>query len=339
MLSPSAKWGGDFAPGWRAIGPWLLLSLLAHAAWLMPRATPRAPAVSAPALRVQLPRPASAPAEPDALAELAEPDSANGRQLVSTLRAPQGAQSTSRLARARRSDATLPAAAAAARPAAAASAPSAAPQWPASGRWSYRLQWRGAAGQAWLEWHQDGARYRLALQRRVGERSLPDWHSEGRLGAGGLQPENFSAGRVGRAGRDLHEQVPPPGVQDRLSWIWQAALLARSAQPPLRPGDRLNLQVTGWRGEVQDWPLQIERDAERPQWLLLRRLLPAGALLDQRLWLDPARGFLPVRLWLRFDDAERWGMELDDSAPPVATSSPSGPREPGRRDETRAENP
>jgi hypothetical protein len=333
MLSPSAKWGGDFAPGWRAIGPWLLLSLLAHAAWLMPRATPRAPAVSAPALRVQLPRPASEPGELGA-GELTQRTHA-----ASTVGVPMASAVAATPARRAHAPPAALAAPAADRLAAAASSPSVAPQWPASGRWGYRLQWRGAAGQAWLEWRQDGARYRLALQRQVGERALPDWHSEGRLGAGGLQPENFSAGRVGRAGRDLHEQVPPPGVQDRLSWIWQAALLARSAQPPLRPGDRLNLPVMGWRGEVQDWPLLIERDAERPQWLLLRRLLPAGALLDQRLWLDPARGFLPVRLWLRFDDAERWGMELDDSAPPVATSSPSGPREPGRRDETRAENP
>lgn len=197
-----------------------------------------------------------------------------------------------------------------------------APPWPVDGSWRYRLLWRGEPGEASLSWQQQGGRYRLQLQRRLADRALPDWLSEGRLDAGGLQPEAFMAGRPGRPGA-AHR--PNPGQQDRLSWIWQAALLVRAAQPPLRPGDQLALTVTGWRGEAQAWQLRVEADAEHPRWLQLHRLVGEGGLLDQRLWLDPARGHLPVRLLLRFDDAERWGLELDDSLPPVAASAPPGP--------------
>lgn len=184
-----------------------------------------------------------------------------------------------------------------------AAAPTAIPL-PASASWHYRLRWQGEDGEAWLHWEQDGERYRLRLERQSGERRLPTWHSEGLLDArGGLRPQRFSTQNA-RGERRL--PLPEAQVQDRLSWMLQAAALA--ADRGLRPGQRLQLQVAGWRGGVQHWELLAERDEQAPQLLRLRRLPPAGGALEQLLWLDPAQQYRPVRLRLRYDEAERWEL-------------------------------
>lgn len=203
--------------------------------------------------------------------------------------------------------------------------------WPTDADWTFRLQWRGDPGEATLRWQQDGQRYRLRLERQSAGRELPTWQSEGRLGSHGLLPERFWAGREGRRAQ-THQQFDAPdspwpaGTQDRLSWLWQASLQA--AAVGLRPGEALHMKVAGWRGELQIWTLQAETDPDHPHWLRLRRLGREGSLLEQLLWLDPARGHRPVRLLVRFDDHERWALEAVDSAaekPPVARLPPPGP--------------
>lgn len=205
------------------------------------------------------------------------------------------------------------------------------PAWPPSVEWTFRLQWRGEPGDALLRWEQDGQRYRLSLERRSVGRTLPTWQSEGRLGSHGLIPERFWAGREGRRAQTLQafdapDSPWPVGTQDRLSWLWQASLQAAALN--LRPGEALQLQVAGWRGELQTWTLQAESDADHPGWLRLRRLGREGSLLEQLLWLDPTQGHRPVRMLVRFDDNERWALEAADAAPqkpPIARLQPPGP--------------
>jgi hypothetical protein len=193
-----------------------------------------------------------------------------------------------------------------------------------AGQWQYRLRWQGQEGVAHLLWEQDGSRYRLSLTRQTDTKRLPDWESEGALTAAGLQPLTFSTRRGARVQTQLsydpsagtltaqrQPSTPAPALtQDRLSWMLHAAAMAQAAT--LRPGGELQFWVAGWRGDLQPWRLRAEADTEHPTWLRLRRMPPEGSLVEQSLWLDPARGYQPVRLQVRWDDAERWELQLDD---------------------------
>lgn len=282
---------GDFAtlrPTWRALWPWLLLSLLLHAGLLGPEPPLPAPAPTPTALQWRmLPAPAPPQLQPAPAAPTARA-------------ATQGGAPRKPTAEASRRPLSLP----------------------ASGRWHYQLRSRGEVGEAEIDWQQDGSRYRLLLRRRTPTRELPSWVSEGRLSSDGLQPLQFSTQRgrrtqtllqfdpkAGRLTGPRGQQQPVPVLtQDRLSWMWQLAALA-AARPP-RPGQPLRLEVASWQGELQHWQLVVDHDPEAPQLLRLRRLPPEGSLLSQLIWLDPARGHLPVRLQLRYDEAERWEIEL-----------------------------
>ena len=83
----------------------------------------------------------------------------------------------------------------------------------------------------------------------------------------------------------------------------------------MKVGQRLRMAVQNWRGDTTDWTLLAEADADHPELLRLRRELPEGAALEQLLWLDPARGHLPVQLRVRFDAQERWELAPRDISP------------------------
>lgn len=343
---------------WRGLLPWLLLSVLAHALWLAPsthevRRPPLAPALSFQA-RVLPPRPLA-------------PPGTTPRPALPRPAAPQRGAQPDRPARSS-TPAVVPVGLAASTPSGASEPSFPTPEIPAhamasargveplpthplppSGRWRYALQWQGETGEAWVDWQVQDGRYQLSLVRQAGRRELPQWHSEGLIGSEGLQPLQFRAGRPGKGLTGwrfdpesglLHtargrSQPAPRGTQDRLSWMWQLAAQAAAQQAlePLRPGSRWTLPVAGWNGELHRWTMEVEVDAEHPHWLRLRRLLPEGGLLEQRLWLDPARAYLPVRMRLRFDEAERWGLDLvEDAAPPVGPSPPPGPSNRVNRD-------
>lgn len=282
---------GDSAsvrPTWRALWPWLLLSLLLHASLLGPEPSLPVPAPTPAALQWRLLPPPAAP-------QLQPVPAAQTATAVAKAGAPRK------------------------------SAAEASPHplsLPASGRWHYQLRSQGAVGDATIDWQQDGRRYRLQLRRQTPTRELPTWISEGSLGAGGLQPLQFSTQRGKRtqtllrfdpAGGQLtgprgQQQPAPTLTQDRLSWMWQLAALAASRSPG--PGQRLQLDVASWQGEVQRWEMEVEHDPDAPELLRLRRLPAEGSLLSQLIWLDPARGHLPVRLQLRYDETDRWEIEL-----------------------------
>jgi hypothetical protein len=190
------------------------------------------------------------------------------------------------------------------------------------GSWQYRLRQGGQDGEAQLDWRPEGdGRYSLRLTRRIGERTLPAWESLGRLGQAGLTPERFALQRGGQDRQainfDTDERVVsfsasparlelPEGTQDRLSWLLQLAALVQ-ANPA--PGGRWRVWVAGLRGELREWVFEAADTTPEDTGALHLRRLPLGEHdPGVELWLDPARGYWPVRL--RQGDPETRGFEI-----------------------------
>lgn len=194
------------------------------------------------------------------------------------------------------------------------------------GSLAYAFVIDGQPGEASLNFRIEDGRYDMTLERRTGDRELPLWRSEGRVGPQGLQPERHRVRRQGRE-RELlvfdREAVPPrllvgaraymlsAGTQDRLSWWLQLAALM-AAEPAPHVGLRLRMPVAGATG-VHDWDFEVvARDGDR--WLLQRALRrgPGRPALQWSAWLDGQRGFLPVDLRFSLDDDEQWALRLLD---------------------------
>ncbi len=214
-------------------------------------------------------------------------------------------------------------------PAPAMEAPTAAPDAPllrlaGPASWRYRLRQGGQDGEAQLDWQpQDDGRYSLRLTRRVGERTLPAWESLGHAGGTGLAPERFALQRGGQdrqainfdaEGRRVRFSASPAlldlpdGVQDRLSWWLQLAALVQATPAPA-PDGRWRLWVAGLRGELREWTFEVVAAAPEDAELLHLRRRPLGERdPGVELWLDPKRGYWPVRL--RQGDPETRGFEI-----------------------------
>jgi len=212
-------------------------------------------------------------------------------------------------------------------PAPAVEAPVQAPEAPAlrlagPAAWQYRLRQGGQDGEAQLDWQpQDDGRYSLRLTRRVGERTLPAMESLGHLGSGGLAPERFALQRGGQDRQAINFDAEerrvsfsaspaqldlPEGTQDRLSWWLQLAALVQAAPAP---GGRWRVWVAGLRGELREWTFEAVDAAPEDAGTLHLRRLPLGERdPGVELWLDPARGYWPVRL--RQGDPETRGFEI-----------------------------
>lgn len=193
-----------------------------------------------------------------------------------------------------------------------------------AGTLAYAFIIDGQPGEAALSYRIDASRFDITLERRAGDRELPVWHSEGRVGAQGLQPERHRVTRQGRE-RELlifdRASARPvllvgarafpmsAGTQDRLSWWLQLAAMM-AAEPAPHLGQRLRVPVAGPTG-VNNWDFEVAaRDGDR--WLL-RRDLARGAgrpALQWSAWLDGRRGFLPVDLRFSLDDDEQWALRL-----------------------------
>lgn len=190
------------------------------------------------------------------------------------------------------------------------------------GSWQYRLRQAGQDGEAQLDWRPEGdGRYSLRLTRRIGERTLPAWESLGHLGQGGLAPERFALQRGGQDRQainfDADERLVsfsasparlelPEGAQDRLSWWLQLSALVQ-ANPA--PGGRWRVWVAGLRGELREWVFEaVDAAPDDAGTLHLRRVRLGERDPGVELWLDPARGYWPVRL--RQGDPETRGFEI-----------------------------
>lgn len=205
--------------------------------------------------------------------------------------------------------------------------PSAAPDTPllrlaGPAAWHYRLRQGGQDGEAVLDWQpQPDGRYSLRLTRRIGERALPALESLGRTGSAGLSPERFALQRGGQDrqavnfdgdGRRLSfsaspaQHELPDGAQDRLSWWLQLAALVQAAPAP---GGRWRIWVAGLRGELREWTFEAVDAAPDDAGTIHLRRQPLGPHDPGiELWLDPSRGYWPVRL--RQGDPETRGYEI-----------------------------
>jgi len=188
--------------------------------------------------------------------------------------------------------------------------------------WQYRLRQGGQEGEALLDWQpQDDGRYRLRLTRRIGARDLPVWESQGQTGSAGLAPARFALQRGGQDRQAINFDAEgrrvsfsaspnqlelPDGAQDRLSWWLQLAALVQAA--PAQDG-RWRLWVAGLRGELREWTFEVVDSVPADAGLLHLRRLPLGERdPGVELWLDPGRGYWPVRL--RQGDPETHGFEI-----------------------------
>lgn len=188
--------------------------------------------------------------------------------------------------------------------------------------WQYRLRQGGQDGEALLDWRPEAdGRYSLRLTRRIGERTLPAWESLGQLGQGGLMPERFALQRGGQDRQAINFDADerrvsfsasparldlPEGTQDRLSWWLQLAALVQ-AHPA--PGGRWRVWVAGLRGELREWVFEaVDAGPGDAGTLHLRRQKLGEHDPGIDLWLDPARGYWPVRL--RQGDPETRGFEI-----------------------------
>jgi hypothetical protein len=216
-----------------------------------------------------------------------------------------------------------------------------APRLPAAGVWQYHLQRGPVVGEATLSWEpQADGRYEARLSGRVAGMAVLDWVSRGAVEATGLAPERFALQRRGRdqqaanfqrdAGKitfsgPTHELPLWPGAQDRLSWLLQLAGIVEAEPAQRQPGARITMMVVGARGGGGVWTFVVQgpdRVGERPALRLVRE---AERAYDTRaeVWLDPARGHLPLRAVLaQVDGGPALSLQWRDPAGADAASRP-----------------
>lgn len=182
-----------------------------------------------------------------------------------------------------------------------------------AGQWRYRLQRGAAVGEAELSWQPQAAgAYEMRLQGRIAGVSVLDWVSRGAIDGAGIAPERYVIRRRGRDNqaanfqRDAnkitfsgptHELPLLPGVQDRLTWMLQLPAIVEAAPERFGAGARIVLMVVGARGGSDVWTFTVagaDRVGDTPALKLVRE---ARRLRDVQVevWLDPARGHLPLR--------------------------------------------
>jgi hypothetical protein len=172
-------------------------------------------------------------------------------------------------------------------------------------------------GQAELVFEQRAGLYTLDLRGRAIGLEVLHLSSRGRIGTHGFEPERYADQRLSRAARvaefvrttgrirysssDVTHDLPP-GCQDRLTWMLQLSGVL-DADPALRqPGSVLAFPVSGVRTDLDVWRFTVHGlepvvpdGGARLQALRLTRVPRRARDTEVEIWLDPARGFLPVR--------------------------------------------
>ena len=213
---------------------------------------------------------------------------------------------------------------------------------PPAFRHGYDMRRGMLSGQGELSLQRSASGYEARLEGRIAGFSILSWHSRGHVDAAGFAPDRFLDERRGRAPqaanfrRDAGSgeapritysgpttvQPLPAGTQDRLSWMLQLAAIAQ-ARPP-RPGDTIEMYVSGARGDADVWTFRVASvdavvtPAGRTEALHLIRAPRAEHETRAEVWLDPARHHLPVRARLsnRADGSDALELELRDIGPP-----------------------
>ncbi len=187
---------------------------------------------------------------------------------------------------------------------------------PPPGTWRYQLTRGIASGDAQLSWQPtDQQRYQMRLEGFIAGITVLDWVSTGGLDGAGIAPDRFVIRRRGKDSqaanfqRDTgkisfsgptHELPLIAGVQDRLTWMLQLPAVIEAAPQRFGAGQSVVLMVIGARGGADVWTFNVigtERVGEIVALKLVREARkPRDVQVD--VWLDPARGHIPVRALL-----------------------------------------
>ena len=185
-----------------------------------------------------------------------------------------------------------------------------------------------SGGQATLQWQPqagpDGSRYALTLQAQAFGINVAGWDSSGAFDAAGLAPERYVESRRGRevratnfqrlAGKisysaQSNEHALTPGVQDRSSWMLQLGAVLNANPALAQAGAQTTLVVAGTRGAPEPWvftvvdraPLSLGETSTGtvvPDVVQLLREPRRPYDTRARIWLDPARHHLPLKVQL-----------------------------------------
>jgi hypothetical protein len=187
---------------------------------------------------------------------------------------------------------------------------------PPPGTWRYQLTRGIASGDALLSWLPDEQqRYAMKLEGFIAGITVLDWVSTGGLDGAGIAPDRFvirrrgkdsqaanfqrDAGKISFSG-PMHELPLIAGVQDRLSWMLQLPAVIEAAPEHFGTGASVVLMVIGARGGADVWTFNVigtERIGEIATLKLVREARkPRDVQVD--VWLDPARGHIPLRALL-----------------------------------------
>ncbi|MNT01581.1 hypothetical protein D3C72_1360530 [compost metagenome] len=165
-----------------------------------------------------------------------------------------------------------------------------------------------------LVWLQDGSRYDGRLTLKAVFFTLLNWHSTGKIGPSGLEPERYSESRKAEVAshfaRDqgqiiFSNNAPPvplqPGAQDRMSVMMQLGGLLAASPGRYPAGTRISVQTVGVRdGDVWVFEVGDEEQLSLPAGDFTTRKLTRTPRKDfdrkLELWLAPRYGYLPVRI-------------------------------------------
>lgn len=187
---------------------------------------------------------------------------------------------------------------------------------PPPGVWRYQLARGIASGEAMLSWQpNEQQHYEMKLEGFIAGITVLDWVSSGALDSAGIAPDRFAIRRRGKdsqaanfqrdAGKitfsgPTHELPLIAGVQDRLSWMLQLPAVIEAAPQRFGAGQSVVLMVVGARGGADVWTFNVigaDRIGDIPALKLVREARkPRDVQVD--VWLDPARGHIPIRALL-----------------------------------------
>lgn len=181
---------------------------------------------------------------------------------------------------------------------------------------TYDLRRGMFSGTGALSWSPEGDRYSARLEGRIAGLTVLEWSSEGRFDRAGLAPDRYvdrrrtgsrqaanfqrEAGKVSYSGPSIEHPLVP-GAQDRLSWMLQLAAIARARPGAIAEAATISMWVSGARGDGDVWTFRskgvqpLELAGGPVNAVKLQRLPREPYDTRVEVWLDPARGYLPVR--------------------------------------------
>lgn len=175
-------------------------------------------------------------------------------------------------------------------------------------------------GRGEIRWQPAGDRYELHLDARLASITLLSQTSEGAIGAVGLEPSRFLDQRARRAAQAANfkrdsatitfsgpstEWPLLAGSQDRLSWMMQLVGIVAADPERATEGATISMVLVGARGEAA---VRTLRSAGRDNAETAFGSVPAIKFVvagrstydsSYEIWLDPARGYLPVHATAR----------------------------------------